>query len=90
MFEITKPKKKILTCIGRKCSIFRNKTLKGKNKMFGILILMPRCPYRDFQIAENKLYLCFLHKKPACKKMSTRKNLILTKLILSWKEFFIM
>ena len=40
---------------------------------------MPTCRCRDFRMAENKLHVCFLHKKPACKKLSTRENLVLTK-----------
>ena len=66
---ITKQKKKIFSYIGRKCSVFWNKSLKGKNRMFATLILMPRCRCRDFRMAENKLHVRFIHKKPACKKL---------------------
>ena len=60
----TKQKKKILRCIRRKCSIFWNKILKEKTDYSQVRILMPRCPCRDFWMAENKLHVCFLHKKP--------------------------
>ena len=45
--------------------------------MFAMLILMPRCPFRDFRMVENKLHVCLLHKKSirnsVLGKVSTRK-----------------